>query len=218
MQGSESTAYAAGWPKRTKVIVGVGALVFFVAWFTYMTVDFFYPGAFSPPSSERQAYVTTALTSQIREAYGSRLESVDVQYRPSWRAPSYDARFRLKGAPFTFRFSEEDQSIQPYYHDRSFDSLVLPELLGGPQRVVELTQAYHRDFPAALSMGFKRTYAGNLPAPLPQQAQGMRPTVLVADGEPFQSELGSVTAVYAWDAGTHAWKLINRGPLSEPGT
>jgi len=142
----------------------------------------------------------SSLLSPVRsaKAYGLRLESVDV------RVPAKLARTVLRrpasvgGRAFTFRFSEEDQSIQPYYHDRSFRSLVLPELLGGAQRVVELAQAYHRDFPAARTMGFNQTWAGILPSDVQQLVQGRRPAVLVADSEPYASDLGAVTAVYVW--------------------
>jgi hypothetical protein len=207
--------------RRGKIIGGVLLVVLLaviialavVAW-----VDQHYPGALSWPSSERQSFVISTLTDQLGDAYGPTLDTVDVRYGRADHVPTYFVAFRLKDVPFTYRFSVDDESIAPYYDNRSYDTLVHPELLGGPIRVVDLAQAYHRDFPAARSMGFKRTYPGNLPAPLPQVVGEMRPAVLVADGEPFQSELSRVTAVYVWDAGAHEWKLIHRGPLSEPGT
>lgn len=211
MQGAGSTTTWPTWSKR-KVVVCVCVLGVFVALLAYLTL---YPGGLPSPSEERQAYVIAALTDQIRQAYRSHLESVDVQYGRD-RLHTYHGSFHLKGVPFIFPFTEQDESILPYYDDKSFDSLLLPELIGGPQRVIELAQAYHRDFPAERAMAFKRTYAGNLPAPLPQAARGMRPTVLVSDAEPYQSNLGRVKAVYAWDAKAREWRLLHRGPLPQP--
>jgi hypothetical protein len=126
--------------------------------------------------------------------------------------PTYYASFRLKGVPLVFRFTEADRLFN---EDRSSSSLAYPELIGGPGRFVALAQTFHRDFPDRPTMSYQRSYAGNLPAPLPQAAEGMGSTVLVFPKDGVV-DLAAVLAVYSWDPKARAWKLIHRGPLPEP--
>jgi hypothetical protein len=210
--------WAEGLSKRGKVVGGVLLLVLLAAILTLVALNWesaHHPGALTPPSSAQQDEVIATLMKRVEQAYGPTLDSVAVRYGRQDHIPVFFTSFRLKGVPLDFSFVDEDSYVLQY--GDSFSGLTSPELIGGPAQFVALARQFHRDFPAEKSMSEQRAYAGNLPAPLPQLAEGMKPTVLVYSRDADVGDLTKVLGVYAWDATSGAWRLLQRGPLPEPG-
>ena len=209
--------WAEGLSRRGKVVGGIVLVVLLAAIIALVALNWVsthYPGALTPPSSAQQAEVIATLEKRVRQAYGPTLESVDVRYGRQDHTPVFVTSFRLKGVPLDFSFVDEDSWVLQY--GDSFSRLTSPDQVGGAEQFVALAKAFHRDFPAETSMALQRAYAGNLPAPLPQLAEGMKPTVLVYSHDADVGDLTKVVGVYAWYGKSGTWRLLHRGSLPEP--
>jgi hypothetical protein len=208
MQATGSAATGSGWSRRTRLIVGIGALVFLVAWFAYLTVEYIYPGSLSPPSKTRQAEVVAEITGNVRREYGPALASVHVWYGRDGVIPTYFGRYRLKVVPLLFAFSVRDSD---FWHSPGYPP-PSPDGVGGLNRFVQLATAFHADFPAAEAMDWWTVGGGQeLPEPLRHLEANPGPTVVVYGSSLPSPALG----IYAWDAGRRTWRLVHRGPLPE---
>ncbi len=208
MQTTGTTTASRGWSRRTRIIVGVTVLVFLVAWFSLMTVNYIWPGALSPPSTARQTEVIAQITDNVRQKYGPALGAVHVWYARDGVIPTYFGRYRLKEVPLVLSFHVRDTD---FWHSPGYPP-PSPDDVGGLNRFVDLATAFHADFPAARAMDWWTVGGGrDLPESLRQLEASERPTVVAYD----PSLASQASGVYTWDAGRKTWQLVYRGSFPE---
>jgi hypothetical protein len=207
MQTTGSTTASPGWSRRTRIIVGVVVLVILVVWFSYLTVDYIWPGALEPPSEARRAEVIAMLTGQVRQELGTDLASVEARYGRDGLTPTYFVEYRLRGLPLVFDYSMQDRDL--LYHGLGGWQVAGGSV--GRRRFVALAHAFHDDFPAEGTMGYDLVQnPEDLPESLRPIAERPGPMVVAGTGE---GETYRSLGVYSWNPQAKAWELVYRGAV-----